>query len=47
MAAGEERSYDFYAVLGLEKECSAAELRNAYKNLAMVRIEPTLFFTIL
>ncbi|KAG5538012.1 hypothetical protein RHGRI_025189 [Rhododendron griersonianum] len=35
MAAGEERSYDFYAVLGLEKECSAAELRNAYKNLAM------------
>ncbi|KAF7136583.1 hypothetical protein RHSIM_Rhsim08G0242300 [Rhododendron simsii] len=35
MAAGEERSSDFYAVLGLEKECSTAELRNAYKKLAM------------
>ncbi|KAH7866179.1 hypothetical protein Vadar_016766 [Vaccinium darrowii] len=35
MAAGEERSDDFYAVLGLKKECSAAELRNAYKKLAL------------
>ncbi|XP_058179729.1 uncharacterized protein LOC131298341 isoform X3 [Rhododendron vialii] len=35
MTAGEERSSDFYAVLGLKKECSTAELRNAYKNLAM------------
>jgi len=35
MATGEERSNDFYAVLGLGKECSAAELRNAYKKLAM------------
>ncbi|XP_059639937.1 uncharacterized protein LOC132282322 [Cornus florida] len=35
MAAGEEKSNDFYAVLGLKKECSAAELRSAYKKLAM------------
>ncbi|KAL6956174.1 hypothetical protein U1Q18_042661 [Sarracenia purpurea var. burkii] len=35
MAAGEEKSSDFYAVLGLKKECTAVELRNAYKRLAM------------
>ncbi|XP_051152723.1 uncharacterized protein LOC127266510 [Andrographis paniculata] len=35
MATEEEKSGDFYAVLGLEKECTAAELRNAYKKLAM------------
>ncbi|KAI7985603.1 hypothetical protein LOK49_LG14G02210 [Camellia lanceoleosa] len=35
MAAGEEKSSDFYAVLGLKKECTATELRNAYKNLAL------------
>lgn len=35
MATGEEKGGDFYAVLGLNKECSEAELRNAYKKLAM------------
>ncbi|GAB4841945.1 hypothetical protein Ancab_011902 [Ancistrocladus abbreviatus] len=28
-------SSDFYAVLGLDKECTPTELRNAYKRLAM------------
>ena len=38
---GEEgdKSNDFYAVLGLNKECTDSELRNAYKKLALVRIE--------
>ncbi|XP_077236461.1 chaperone DnaJ-domain superfamily protein isoform X2 [Tasmannia lanceolata] len=35
MAAGEEKTGDFYAVLGLQKECSASDLRNAYKKLAL------------
>ncbi|KAK6153550.1 hypothetical protein DH2020_013189 [Rehmannia glutinosa] len=35
MAADEDKSDDFYAVLGLKKECTAVELRNAYKKLAM------------
>ncbi|KAF4368887.1 hypothetical protein F8388_021499 [Cannabis sativa] len=35
MANGEEKSSDFYAVLGLKKECTTLELRNAYKKLAM------------
>ncbi|CAD5179943.1 unnamed protein product [Musa acuminata subsp. malaccensis] len=35
MAAEEDKSGDFYAVLGLRKECSETELRNAYKKLAM------------
>ncbi|XP_062087891.1 uncharacterized protein LOC133794589 isoform X2 [Humulus lupulus] len=35
MANGDEKSSDFYAVLGLKKECSTMELRNAYKKLAM------------
>ncbi|WOK95825.1 hypothetical protein Cni_G04532 [Canna indica] len=35
MAAGEDKSADFYAVLGLRKECSEPELRIAYKKLAM------------
>ncbi|XP_008803406.2 dnaJ homolog subfamily B member 3-like [Phoenix dactylifera] len=35
MAAGGEKTGDFYAVLGLNKECSDAELRDAYKKLAM------------
>ncbi|KAJ0983768.1 hypothetical protein J5N97_002124 [Dioscorea zingiberensis] len=35
MSAGSEKSGDLYAVLGLKKECSAADLRNAYKKLAM------------
>ncbi|PIN21256.1 hypothetical protein CDL12_06046 [Handroanthus impetiginosus] len=34
-AHGEENSNDFYGVLGLKKECTTAELRNAYKKLAM------------
>lgn len=41
MANGEEKSAgggvgDLYAVLGLKKECSEAELKNAYKKLALV-----------
>eukprot|EP00268_Persea_americana_P023766 TRINITY_DN23286_c0_g1_i1.p1 TRINITY_DN23286_c0_g1~~TRINITY_DN23286_c0_g1_i1.p1 ORF type:complete len:184 (+),score=32.07 TRINITY_DN23286_c0_g1_i1:230-781(+) len=35
MASGDDKSTDFYAVLGLKKECSATELRNAYKKLAL------------
>ncbi|XP_057797078.1 uncharacterized protein LOC131013089 isoform X2 [Salvia miltiorrhiza] len=35
MAAEEEKNSDFYAVMGLKKECTPAELRNAYKKLAM------------
>ncbi|XP_041001251.1 dnaJ homolog subfamily B member 6-like [Juglans microcarpa x Juglans regia] len=31
----EDKSNDFYAVLGLKKECNASELRNAYKKLAL------------
>lgn len=38
MAAEEDKSGDFYSVLGLRKECSETELRNAYKKLAMVRL---------
>jgi DnaJ-class molecular chaperone len=36
---GEEKgkSNDFYQVLGLDKDCTATELRNAYKKLALVR----------
>jgi len=34
---GERKNSDFYSVLGLEKECTPTELRNAYKKLAMVR----------
>lgn len=37
MAGGEDKSGDFYAVLGLKKECTASELRDAYKKLALVR----------
>ncbi|PHT47090.1 hypothetical protein CQW23_11298 [Capsicum baccatum] len=35
MAGEEDKSSDFYAVLGLKKECTETELRNAYKKLAM------------
>ncbi|KAK1313490.1 Chaperone protein dnaJ 49 [Acorus calamus] len=31
-----ETKSDFYAVLGLKKECSASDLRVAYKKLAMI-----------
>jgi len=37
MANEGNKSNDFYAVLGLNKECSDSELRNAYKKLALVR----------
>ncbi|OMO70566.1 hypothetical protein CCACVL1_18805 [Corchorus capsularis] len=35
MANGGEKSNDFYAVLGLDKECTPTELRTAYKKLAL------------
>ncbi|XP_057770738.1 uncharacterized protein LOC130990520 isoform X2 [Salvia miltiorrhiza] len=35
MAGGEDKSSDFYAVLELKKECTSAELRHAYKKLAL------------
>lgn len=35
MAAEEVKNIDFYGVMGLKKECTPAELRNAYKKLAM------------
>ncbi|KZV43473.1 dnaJsubfamily B member 6-A [Dorcoceras hygrometricum] len=35
MADGMDKSNDFYAVLGLKKDCTTAELRNAYKKLAL------------
>lgn len=38
MANGEEKNNDFYAVLGLNKECTPTELRTAYKKLALVRV---------
>lgn len=38
MAAEEGKKSDFYDVLGLKKECTPVELKNAYKKLAMVRI---------
>lgn len=47
MADGVEKSNDFYAVLELKKDCTTAELRNAYKKLALVSFEATfssLFF---
>ncbi|GLT56054.1 hypothetical protein SLA2020_291270 [Shorea laevis] len=35
MSNGGEKSNDFYAVLGLNKECTDSEIRDAYKRLAM------------
>ncbi|KAE8688635.1 pirin-like protein-like [Hibiscus syriacus] len=35
MASGGAKNNDFYAVLGLNKECTQAELRTAYKKLAL------------
>ncbi|GAV61408.1 DnaJ domain-containing protein [Cephalotus follicularis] len=35
MANEEDKNSDLYGVLGLHKECTATELRNAYKKLAM------------
>lgn len=35
MASTGDKNEDFYSVLGLNKECSEADLRNAYKKLAM------------
>jgi hypothetical protein len=34
---------DLYAVLGLNRECTDAELRVAYRRLAMVRFSPSSF----
>ncbi|KAL2516492.1 Chaperone DnaJ-domain superfamily protein [Forsythia ovata] len=36
MAAEDDKNNDFYAILGLKKECTAAELRIAYKKLALI-----------
>ena len=36
MADKNEQNDDLYGVLGLKKECTKAELKNAYKKLAMV-----------
>ncbi|XP_073270910.1 uncharacterized protein [Primulina huaijiensis] len=35
MADGEDKSTAFYGILELKKECTTAELRNAYKELAL------------
>lgn len=35
MAAEDDKSNDFYAILGLKKECAAVELKIAYKKLAL------------
>lgn len=35
MAGKKQKNDDLYAVLGLKKECSEAELKNAYKKLAL------------
>ncbi|XP_047958433.1 chaperone protein DnaJ-like [Salvia hispanica] len=35
MAGEEDKSCDYYAVLELKKECTSAELRHAYKKLAL------------
>ncbi|XP_074585604.1 uncharacterized protein LOC141841339 isoform X2 [Curcuma longa] len=35
MAGKEDKTGDFYEVLGLRKECTEAELKGAYKKLAM------------
>ncbi|XP_075506105.1 uncharacterized protein LOC142543027 [Primulina tabacum] len=35
MAGGEEKSTDLYGVLELKRGCTTAELRNAYKKLAL------------
>lgn len=35
MAADDHHGNDFYAVLGLQKDCTAGELKNAYKKLAL------------
>ncbi|KAG6390772.1 hypothetical protein SASPL_148517 [Salvia splendens] len=35
MAAEKEKNSDFSGVMGLKKECTPADLRNAYKKHAM------------
>ncbi|KAK9131472.1 hypothetical protein Sjap_011959 [Stephania japonica] len=35
MGDGEEKDRDLYSVLGLNKECTASELKHAYKKLAL------------
>ncbi|KAL8171617.1 hypothetical protein V2J09_023421 [Rumex salicifolius] len=35
MAPGEKKGEDMYTVLGLGKDCSSTDLKNAYKKLAM------------
>jgi len=44
MANEGNKSSDFYTILGLKKECTELELKNAYKKLAKVGIEPKCFF---
>eukprot|EP00262_Sarcandra_glabra_P020053 TRINITY_DN7875_c0_g1_i1.p1 TRINITY_DN7875_c0_g1~~TRINITY_DN7875_c0_g1_i1.p1 ORF type:complete len:191 (+),score=21.58 TRINITY_DN7875_c0_g1_i1:295-867(+) len=35
MATGEKQTGDFYDVLGVKRECSASDLKHAYKKLAL------------
>ncbi|KAI3513175.1 hypothetical protein L1887_20502 [Cichorium endivia] len=40
MAGNGAKISDFYEVLGLKKECTETELKNAYKKLALVEMAP-------
>lgn len=46
MAGEKEKNGDLYAVLGLKKECSEADLKNAYKKLALVIRVPIFQFSL-
>ncbi|ESW11064.1 hypothetical protein PHAVU_009G262400 [Phaseolus vulgaris] len=36
---GEKCSEELYEVLGIEKECTPSELKNAYKKLALIVVQ--------
>lgn len=44
MANEGKKSNNFYSILGLSKECTELELKNAYRKLAKVRTESKCFF---